>query len=122
MDTKTGLIGIAVGFVLYIIFTFFDIGNFSFLLPVFLFLAGIGIGYFIKEFKDSLIYGGIACLIGIAVFLVSNFGLSNNFNALKIILNAIGLFFGFGFGAIFYYRVTRKRKISEKISENKYKL
>jgi len=119
MDTKRGLIGIVAGFVFYVLFTSPDIGNFSFLLPVFLFLTGIGIGYFIKKFKECLIFGGIAGLIGVVVFLSLNFGSLDNDLIGKAILNAMGLFFGFGFGAILYYRVTRKRKIMEKINKGK---
>lgn len=122
MNTKRGLIGIVAGFVSYVLFTylfiFFNEGNFLFLsiLPFFSFLAGIGIGYFIKEFKECLIYGGISVIIGIAVVFGLNFEHLNN-NLLGVMgLNAMGLFFGFGFGGILYYRHTRKIKIVKKIS------
>ncbi|MDI6730556.1 MAG: hypothetical protein QMD06_03325, partial [Candidatus Altarchaeum sp.] len=85
------------------------------------FLVGIGIGYFIKEFKECLIFGGIASIVGIAVVFALNFEHLNN-NLLGVMgLNAMGLFFGFGFGAILYYRSTRKIKIIEKISMKKIK-
>jgi len=112
MNAKREVAGIIAGFFCYLFFS--NLLNFSFLssffpfLPFILFLAGIGIGYFIKKFKNSLICGGIASVIGIIVFLLINF---ENF-ALFSILNGIGLFFGFGFGAILYYRVGKKKKIN----------
>ncbi|OIQ05939.1 MAG: hypothetical protein COV98_05935 [Candidatus Altarchaeum sp. CG12_big_fil_rev_8_21_14_0_65_33_22] len=122
MNTNRGLIGCVIGFVVYLLFAFADIEgikNFLFLLPLFLFLTGISIGYFIKEFKESLLWGGIASVMGVVVFLGLNFGSLNNDLIGTVILNAIGLFFGFGFGAILYYRVVRKRKIKEKISKGR---
>lgn len=123
MNTKRGLIGTAAGFVSYLLFTYlfifftsYSIGNFLFLLPIFSFLAGIGIGYFIKKFKECLIFGGISGIVGIAVVLALNFEhLSNNLLGVMG-LNAMGLFFGFGFGGILYYRHTRKIKIINEIT------
>lgn len=119
MNTKKGLCGSIIGFILYVIFTFLDVENFLFLLPVFLFLIGIGIGYFIREFKKCLIFGGITSIIGVVVFLSLNFEHLNNILIGKAILNAMGLFFGFGFGAIVHYRIMRKRKICEKLHKIK---
>jgi len=129
MNTKRGLSGTVAGFVLYVLFTYLfifftssNIGNFLFLLPIlplFSFLAGIGIGYFIKEFKECLIFGGIACIVGIAVVFALNFEHLNNDLLGVAGLNAMGLFFGFGFGAILYHRSARKIKIIEKISRKK---
>ncbi|OQX22408.1 MAG: hypothetical protein BWK75_00815 [Candidatus Altiarchaeales archaeon A3] len=123
MNTNRGLTGIAAGFVSYIAAYLFFIPLeyfdkiFLSLLPVFLFLTGMGIGYFIKEFKECLIFGGITGIIGIVVVFVLNFEhLSSDFIRVMS-LNAIGLFFGFGFGAILYYRVARKRKINEAMNK-----
>lgn len=109
MNTKSVLSGIIAGFVFYVLLMSLEIRNFLFLLPVFSFLIGIGIGYIMNEFKECLISGGVACILGVVVILL-NFELNNALIG-KMILNAMGLFFGFGFGAIVHYRVARKRKI-----------
>ncbi len=110
MNVKRELVGIFAGIFCYLFFS--NLLNFSFLsllipyFPFILFLTGIGIGYFIKKFKNSLMCGIIASVIGIVLFLLINF---ENFNIFSF-LNAVGLFFGFGFGAILYYRVAEKKR------------
>lgn len=113
MDIKIGFIGTVLGFILYILFSSAVVSvyvkNFVFLLPFFLFLIGIAIGYFVKKFKDSLLCGGIASVTGIVIILLLNF---EHYITLiiSLIANAIGLFFGYGFGAILYYRILKKEK------------
>lgn len=83
----------------------------SFLLPFILFLVGFALGYFVQNFKNSLIFGSITTIIGtiiaIVIFFINN-SLSGEFIFYSLI-GAMGIFFGFGFGSITYLRINNKK-------------
>jgi len=95
----------------------------SFLLPLILFLIGFGLGYFIKNFKSSLILGGVTGVIGTIIafvlnFFIYNLAFSEEFEFIFYsIVGAMGLFFGFGFGSIAYLRIKRKKERIEKFEK-----
>ncbi|MFN3527892.1 MAG: hypothetical protein ACK4YO_02185 [Candidatus Altarchaeaceae archaeon] len=98
----------------------------SFLLPLVLFVVGFLLGYIIKNFKKSLIFGIVTVIFGTlisSIVIFYYFEFSEKFLFYSA-LGAVGMFFGFGFGSSIYLRIkSRKEKIEkfEKIIGKKKK-